>query len=238
MLTPVTAELVVVLAAGLSCAKPNTSQCPAGNESVVAFAGVPDVSDVVVVELDRISPILPALALSPAVVPLIPAVVDGVIRPEALTVVNDAAFAPPVTAPCTYAVVATFVVLSPADAVAAVAAPIAGALRLVMSVFAPLAAAPSAVRAPAAVVDPVPPLATVTVGRSVATSARKVGAPEAPDGEANTSPAETLGHVGMDVQLIIDDGIVVALIAIDENSSASAPVRGRFMVDISRCGKE
>gem|GEM_PF-5595737 len=217
-------------------AHPDTFQSPADNVVLVTFVQLLFVKLIDDADAGMDSPMLPALALSPAAVPLIPAVEDGVIRPTALTVVNAAAFAPPVTVPCTYAVVATFVELSPAAAVAAVAAPSAGAFRLAMSVFAPLAAAPSAARAPLAVVAPVPPLATVTMGISDTASARNVGAPEAPAGEANTSPAETLGHVGTDVQLIIDDGIIVALIAIDENSSASAPVMIRFMVCISRCG--
>lgn len=67
------------------------------------------------------------------------------------------------TAAVTNAVVATFVLLSPAVAVVAVAAPNAGADSDVMSVFAPDAAAPRAVLAADAVRPPVPPLA---IGRA------------------------------------------------------------------------
>ena len=77
----------------------------------------------------------------------------------------------------TKAVVATFVLLSPAVAVVAVAAPNAGAASDVMSVLAPDAAAPIPVLAAAPVAPPVPPLAT----ESGAVPSRNVCKPVAND---------------------------------------------------------
>ncbi|MBK9661501.1 MAG: hypothetical protein IPO68_16640 [Chitinophagaceae bacterium] len=81
------------------------------------------------------------------------------------------------TAAVTNAVVATFVLLSPAVAVVAVAAPNAGAASDVMSVLAPDAAAPMPVLAAPPVVPPVPPLAT----GSAAVPSRNVCKPVAND---------------------------------------------------------
>lgn len=79
---------------------PQTFQSPAVSVIDVMFAAVELVS-VIADPLDSVdetnSPTLPAFALSPAVVPTIPAVVDGVIDPVAWSVVNlpDAGVAPP-----------------------------------------------------------------------------------------------------------------------------------------------
>jgi hypothetical protein len=60
------------------------------SETLVAFAGVADVSEVPDVVLLRYSPMLPALALLFVVVPTMPAVCDGVMAPVAFTVVKAA----------------------------------------------------------------------------------------------------------------------------------------------------
>lgn len=84
-----------VLAAGLNCALHCTSQSPAasGEAVEVAFNVVPLVAEVVAVELEAYSPMLPACALSFVAVPLMPTVLDGVIRPDAEIVVNAPVFA-------------------------------------------------------------------------------------------------------------------------------------------------
>jgi len=67
-----------VLPEGLMLTSPETSQSPAVNEIDVTLAVVPLLKDIPLAELETYSPMLPACALSPAVVPTIPAVVLGV----------------------------------------------------------------------------------------------------------------------------------------------------------------
>ncbi len=90
----------VVLIAPISCvmpapfvkaAFPRQSQSPAVSETDVMFAGVLLVSAMALPRTifdETYSPTLPALALSAAVVPLMPLVVDGVMRPVAPSVVK------------------------------------------------------------------------------------------------------------------------------------------------------
>jgi len=83
-------------------------------------------------------------------------------------------------ADCTIAVVATFVVLSLDDCVVAVAAAMAGDARLVMSVFAPLAAAPRVVLAAAALAAVKRESPVAVEPRAVRIAAAVVAAPNTP----------------------------------------------------------
>jgi len=98
VLTPQPIALMVVDAPGLKVHSPVTSQSPAVSEKLVALANTPVLSEVPLVVAVEYSPTLPALALSAAVVPTIPEVVEGVIVLVACRVVNFPAFAevPPI----------------------------------------------------------------------------------------------------------------------------------------------
>lgn len=90
MLMPPTKAETVVVPAGLKNALPAHCQSPAVKETEVRFAGTPLVSETVASETEdeMYSPTLPALALSAAVVPTIPDVVDGVNVLVDVSVVN------------------------------------------------------------------------------------------------------------------------------------------------------
>jgi hypothetical protein len=97
VVTAVWAIEIIVPAADINSTFPLTSQSPAVSTMLVILAVVPLVRETPVPVAVRNSPILPAFALSAAVVPLIPTVLDGEIRPDAAIVENDPAV--PVTLP-------------------------------------------------------------------------------------------------------------------------------------------
>lgn len=91
VLTNPEALIITVVPAGKKLTCPHTSQSPAVREievTLAAVAVVRETAEPLATEAVRTSPTLPAFALSAAVVPLMPLVVEGVIRPVALRVVK------------------------------------------------------------------------------------------------------------------------------------------------------
>lgn len=195
VLTPTSRFETVVLAAGVNVTVPVTSQSPAVRLALVQLAAVADVRDVPAVVFGTNSPTLPAFALLFVVVPTMPAVLDGVIAAE------NACAPDQVFAPLSNGTVAPLV---PVDAVAAVPKP-------------------RFVRAAAAVVAPVPPLATATVpGSPDSVTVVHAGGLDGPV-EAATCPAED--PVGFN----IETGMVVAPNAIEAHA-ASAATNSRLII--------
>ncbi|KAK44836.1 hypothetical protein BG58_22790 [Caballeronia jiangsuensis] len=90
---PTSAKVIEVAAAALNVPVHCTSQSPAVNGRLAIFAEVDVVSDVPIVAPGvGYSPTLPVFALSFVVVPLMPFVEEGVIRPVAESVVNAPVF--------------------------------------------------------------------------------------------------------------------------------------------------
>lgn len=88
VLMPVTSADTVVEPAGLKTTVHSVSQSPAVSETVARSMYDPLVRDTLVTAADWYSPILPAFALSFVVVPMMPAVDDGVYAPDVDSVVN------------------------------------------------------------------------------------------------------------------------------------------------------
>jgi hypothetical protein len=87
VLTPPDTIVVVVLAAALYKKLPETSQSPAVKLMETILEVEPEVRDTALDVAVIYSPILPAWVLSAAIVPTIPIVLVGVIRPDAPIVV-------------------------------------------------------------------------------------------------------------------------------------------------------